>query len=108
MTRARLCIALGLAVAAGAATAQPQVAGQQKAQQVCAVCHGPQGVSSAPDAPHLAGQPAMYLITQLRHYRSGERKHEVMNVVAKTLSDQDIEAVAAWYAAFRIEAQPPR
>jgi cytochrome c553 len=108
VTGSRFAIALALAVAAGAAAAQPQPAGQQKAQQVCAVCHGPQGVSSAPDAPHLAGQPAMYLITQLRHYRSGERKHEVMNVVAKTLSDQDIEAVAAWYAAFRIEATPPR
>ena len=108
MTPARIGAALLLAAAALPAAAQPQVAGQLKAQQVCAVCHGPQGVSSAPDAPNLAGQPAMYLNSQRRHYRSGERRHEVMNVIAKTLSDQDIEAVAAWYAAFRIEAVAPR
>jgi cytochrome c553 len=104
----RFTALLGLAAVALPAAAQPQPAGQLKAQQICAVCHGPQGVSSAPDAPNLAGQPAMYLISQLRHYRSGERRHEVMNVVAKTLTDQDIEAVAAWYASFRIEAVAPR
>lgn len=97
-----------IAAAAASAVAQPQVAGQQKAQAVCAVCHGPQGLSTAPDAPNLAGQPAMYLITQLRHYRSGERKHEVMGVIAKTLSDSDIEAVAAWYSSIKLEAVVPK
>ncbi len=104
----RAVVAGCIAAAALPAAAQPQQPGQQKAQQVCAVCHGPQGVSSAPDAPHLAGQPAMYLIAQLRHYRSGERKHEVMGVIAKTLSDQDIEAVAAWYSSIQIEAKVPK
>lgn len=102
-------VAAGLfAAAVLPAAAQPQQAGQQKAQAVCAVCHGPQGLSTAPDAPHLAGQPAMYLITQLRHYRSGERKHEVMGVIAKSLSDSDIEAVASWYSSIKLEAVVPR
>lgn len=60
-----------------------------------------------PETPHLAGQPANYLAAQLRAYRSGARKHEVMNVVAKPLSDAELEALAAWYASFLIEVKDP-
>jgi len=80
--------------------------GRAKAQ-ACAVCHGPLGVSSAPDAPHLAGQPRIYLSAQLRAYRDGSRRHEVMAVIAKPLSDDDIDNLAAWYSSVRIDAQAP-
>jgi cytochrome c553 len=65
------------------------------------------GLSSAPDAPHLAGQPAMYVAAQLRAYRSGARKHEVMAVMAKPLTDDDIANLAAWFASIKIEASAP-
>ena len=71
------------------------------------VCHGPVGISMAPDAPNLAGQPALYVTAQLKAYRAGERRHEVMAVIAKMLSDDDIENLAAWYASIRVEAQAP-
>ena len=87
------------------AAADPQ-AGRAKAA-ACAVCHGQTGISTVPDAPHLAGQPALYLEEQLRSYRSGKRRHEVMNVVAKPLSDADIADLAAWFASIRIEATAP-
>ena len=90
---------------AAAAAADPQ-AGRAKAA-ACAVCHGQTGLSSVPNAPHLAGQPALYVEEQLRNYRSGKRRHEVMNVVARPLSDADIDDLAAWYASIRIEATPP-
>ena len=80
--------------------------GRQKAQ-ACAVCHGPQGLSVTPDAPNLAGQPALYTAAQLRAYRSGARKHEVMAVMAKQLTDADISNLAAWFASIRVEAQLP-
>lgn len=69
----------------------------------CAVCHGPQGLSVLPTAPNLAGQPEDYLAQQLRAYRSGRRNHEIMSLIAKPLSDDDITALAAYYAGFRIE-----
>jgi cytochrome c553 len=72
------------------------------------VCHGVLGVSTAPDAPHLAGQPAIYVAAQLQAYRSGARKHEVMAVMARMLSDDDISNLAAWYASLQIEVQAPR
>jgi cytochrome c553 len=105
-TRTALALlgALSLLPPAGAADAS---AGRAKAQP-CAVCHGPLGISVTPDAPHLAGQPAVYLRAQLLAYRSGARKHEVMAVIAKPLTDDDIDALAAWFASITVAAQPPR
>lgn len=101
---------LALALLGGLSSAHAQTGdvaqGRAKAQ-ACAVCHGPLGVATAPDAPHLAGQSAIYVATQLKAYRSGERRHAVMAVMAKPLSDADIDNLAAWFAAIRIEATPP-
>lgn len=81
--------------------------GREKARP-CAVCHGPLGIGNMPDAPHLAGQPRIYLIEQLRNFRSGKRVHQVMNVIAKPLSDADIEEIAQWYSTIVVEAREPR
>ena len=86
---------------AGAATAADVNAGKTKSA-VCAVCHGVQGLSTLPNAPNLAGQPQIYLAEQLKNYRSGKRAHEVMSVIAKPLSDQEIEDLSAWYASLQI------
>ena len=102
-----LALGLAAAITAPAAHANDASAGRQKAQ-ACAVCHGLNGLSAQPDAPNLAGQPALYLRAQLRAYRSGERRHEVMAVMAKPLSDEDIANLAAWFSSIRIEAHLPR
>lgn len=88
-----------------AGAGDPQ-AGRAKAA-ACTVCHGPAGISVLPNAPHLAGQPAVYIEEQLRNFRSGKRRSEVMNVVAKPLGDADIADLAAWFAAIKLEATPP-
>ena len=81
-------------------------AGRAKAQ-ACAVCHGPLGQATAPDAPHLSGQNPAYTEAALKAYRSGARRHEVMAVMAKPLSDQDIADLAAWYASIKVEVSAP-
>jgi cytochrome c553 len=96
-----------MALSAEGAAAADAAAGKALAR-TCAVCHGAIGVSVAPDAPNLAAQPAMYLSTQLRAFRSGERRHEVMNVIAKPLSDDDIDNLAAWFSSVRIDAHAPQ
>ncbi len=98
-----LLISLALA---GPVVAQDAAAGRAKAAS-CAVCHGPMGLSVAPNTPSLAGQPDQYVATQLRAYRSGARKHEVMAVIAKPLTDEDIQNLAAWFASIRVEATAP-
>ena len=90
-----------LALMAASAQARDPVAGKAKAG-LRATCHGPLGMSQLPNAPHLAGQPAIYTAEQLRAYRSGKRANEVMAVIAKPLTDQDIEDLAAWYASITV------
>lgn len=84
------------------AHASDLVTGKAKASVACAVCHGAQGLSMQPNVPHLAGQPEIYLIEQLRNYRSGKRQHEVMAVIAKSLTDEDMNNMARWYASLHL------
>jgi cytochrome c553 len=99
-----LSLACLLACVATASAAADRAAGKAKAA-ACAVCHGPLGLSMLPNAPHLAGQPEIYLAEQLRAYRSGKRAHEVMSVIAKPLSDGDIEDLAAWYGGMKLDVR---
>ena len=102
--RAALAAALALALACvTGAHAQDAAAGKTKAA-ACAMCHGPQGIAVAPDTPNLAGQPASYLAEQLKAYRGGTRKHEIMSLMAKPLSDADIANLAAWFSSVKVEA----
>ena len=103
----RLPLALAATLLSTLGHAADIEAGRARAQQACAVCHGQAGLAAAPDAPNLAGQPAFYVASQLRAYRNGSRKHEVMAVISKTLSDDDINNLAAWFAAIKVEAHPP-
>ncbi len=82
-------------------------AGRAKADVACALCHGASGLSSLPNAPHLAGQPAIYVVEQLRNYRSGKRQNEVMNVIAKNLSDAEISHLGAWFSAIKVSVETP-
>ncbi len=50
-------------------------------------------------APHIGGEPETYIASQLHAFREGTRTHEMMSVVAKSLSDQQIADLAAWYSA---------
>lgn len=82
-------------------------AGRRKALQ-CQTCHGLDGLSKLPEAPHLAGQPERYLVKSLEDYRRGTRSDEMMTIVVRELSDQDIADLAAYYAAIEISTKPPQ
>ena len=75
----------------------------EKAAQSCLMCPGENGLSKMPGTPSLAGQPEIYLASQLKQFRDGKRHNEVMNVIAKPLSDEDIDNISAWFAQFEIE-----
>ncbi len=70
----------------------------QMAKNLCAGCHGPQGVSTNELWPNLAGQKAGYTAAQLRAYRDGTRTDPNMNGLSMTLTDELIEDLAAYYA----------
>lgn len=102
--RKLIVAALPLALCAPAAAGDPE-AGRSKAK-ACVLCHGPMGLATNPGAPHLAGQPRVYLAEELKNYRSGKRQDPVMSVIAKPLTDSEIEDLAAWYASIEIELKP--
>ena len=70
---------------------------------MCQACHGLDGLSKVPDAPNIAGQLEPYLVAQLQTFKSGARKSDSMSVVASSLSDQDIEDLAAYFSAIEIQ-----
>ena len=96
----RALLILGALAFAGAVQAAGNAeAGKTKAAQVCAACHGPEGNKpTAPENPVLAGQHQDYLVKALKDYKSGKRNNPIMKGFAATLSSQDIENLAAWFA----------
>ena len=74
-------------------------AGQAKAKQVCAACHGENGDKPLqPEYPILAGQHVDYLAKALKDYKSGARKNAIMGAMAQPLTAKDISDVTAWFA----------
>lgn len=97
-----LTIAAALAIALGSASAHSKgnaESGKAKAAQICAACHGPDGNKpTGPDFPILAGQHVDYLKKTLSDYKSGKRSNPIMKGFAATLSSQDMDDLAAWFA----------
>jgi cytochrome c553 len=97
--RRLLFAAAALALAGNLQAAGNAAAGKAKAATVCAACHGPEGNKpAAPENPVLAGQHADYLVKALKDYKTGKRNNAIMKGFAATLSNQDIEDLAAWFA----------
>jgi cytochrome c553 len=65
---------------------------------LCAACHGQEGVAVAPMYPSLAGQHEDYLVRALDEYKRGGRKNPVMIGLVGNLKDEDIAAIARYYA----------
>ena len=101
MTRLQL---IGVAVAtaffvASSAHAEGDKAAGLKLIYTCAGCHGVPGYTNAyPQypVPKIAGQNAQYIVNALHGYQSGDRKHPTMGAQAESLSDTDIQNIAAY------------
>lgn len=94
----------GLAWAAAHAEGNIQ-AGQAKAASVCVACHGLDGNSVNPEWPSIAGQHAQYIVKQVKAFRAGQRNNPLMSPIAMTLTEQEVEDVAAYYATQKPKGQ---
>ncbi len=103
---AALALLLAAAPLAGAVAAGAPAA-PAKVKTLCQTCHGLDGVALVPGAANLSGQQREYLRSQLLAFRSGKRQDPQMGVVAKTLSDEEIDAVADWYSSIRVTVAKP-
>ncbi|MFL6656925.1 MAG: c-type cytochrome [Massilia sp.] len=78
------------------------VGDETKQLQACANCHGPGGRGEAPAYPYLAGQHASYFTAAMGEWTSGQRNTDgsgQMPSIAKRLSDEEVAALAAYFAA---------
>jgi cytochrome c553 len=98
----QFAIGLSLLVSIPAFAIGDADAGQAKAA-VCAACHGADGNSSVPNWPKLAGQHAAYLQRQLGLIKGGERPVPEMAGIVPSLSEQDMEDLAAYFASQTIK-----
>ncbi|MBW4048722.1 MAG: cytochrome c [Proteobacteria bacterium] len=101
MTRLQLMsVALTTALFATASVhAEGDKAAGRKLVYTCAGCHGVPGYSNAyPQypVPKIAGQNEQYIINALHGYQAGDRKHPTMDAQAQSLSDTDIQNIAAY------------
>ena len=85
-----------LLFAGGNALAQGGQSIEEKAK-LCATCHGEQGVPINKETPVIWGQNEGYLYLQLRDFKSGSRKNELMNPIAAQLEQEDLLALAAYF-----------
>lgn len=85
---------------AGQAAAQSPAPEQLEALVAqCAPCHGVDGHARDVEVPHLAGQHDRYLWNQMIAFRRGTRRHEDMRYMSRSLSEAEIAAIVAYYAA---------
>ena len=98
--RLRLLTSLGLMAVSTLALADGTVEAGTAKSQVCQACHGTDGNGTGDGQyPRIAGQYADYLAKALHDYRSGKRVNVIMAGFAGTLTDEDIDDLAVFYAA---------
>jgi len=64
----------------------------------CASCHGEKGASTEPEFPILAGQHFYYLYVQLKDFKSGSRKNEVMGPLVADLGKSQMKLLAKYFS----------
>ncbi|MGY4283198.1 cytochrome c553 [Bradyrhizobium sp. LM2.7] len=88
-----------------AASAADVAAGKAKAE-ICAGCHGDNGISQMENIPSLAGQPDQYLQWQLVFFRAGSRKNEQMQPIVEQINNEDIRNLGAYFASLTPPKSP--
>jgi len=111
--RSRAALIVSAAVLAGATNAQTSAPPPKAA--ACAACHGPDGNSTQPLMPILAGQTSRYLYLQLKDFQEGRRSNELMSPMAAGLTRDEMHALSDWFAqqkpkptGFRVDPEKAR
>lgn len=85
------------------AAAGDAAAGQGKSA-ICAACHGPDGNSTVPQWPKIAGQHPMYLARQFKLIQAGARPVPEMAGIVAGINEQDAADIVAWFASQQMSA----
>lgn len=103
---------LSLLLVGGSLQAQEQAPDLAKAKQIaetiCVACHAADGNSQLSANPKIAGQIKEYLAKQLTEFKSGARQDPAMSAMAALVADEDIAAVAQYYASQTLQPEPTK
>ena len=86
------------AILAGVLAAGARAATYDEKLATCLACHGEKGISETSEVPSLAGMPANFTLIQLFLFRQGTRKVEIMNDIAKDLTDDDLRKFGDYFS----------
>ncbi len=92
-TPAKILLLLALTLSTNVFASSPQ-----EKSVVCEACHGKEGISVINIYPNLAKQNSQYIEKQLKAFRDGQRVDPIMSPMAKSLTDDDINVLAAYYS----------
>lgn len=66
--------------------------------ELCVGCHGEKGASTDPQYPILAGQHFYYLYVQMKDFKSGARKNEIMSPLSLNLEKAEMQTIAKYFS----------
>jgi len=91
-------VAIACLTLAGASARAADVAAGKTKAEICAGCHGENGISQMDNIPSLAGQPDQFIQWQLVYFRAGSRKNEQMQPIVQEITNEDIRNLGAYFA----------
>ena len=91
-------LALGLLATQAQAVKKGDPMRGQELSATCVACHGPDGNSPVPEFPRIAGQYADYMVQAMKAYKTGERNNPIMAGIVASLSERDMEDLAAFFS----------
>jgi cytochrome c553 len=111
MTLKRMLIALlvaagaiaSMAATAATAVAVSTISASARLAATCAACHGANGDTHGTTLPRLAGQPQQALSASLHAFKTGQRASTIMTQIAKGYTDEQLDLLAAYFAAQKPE-----
>lgn len=77
------------------------MAGEKLVNNLCSQCHGDKIIPFVQSYPNIKGQKSSYILKQLRDFKSDARQDLYMQSVVKSLSDHDLQDVAAFYSTLK-------
>jgi len=101
-------VAIACLTLAGASARAADVAAGKTKAEICAGCHGENGISQMDNIPSLAGQPDQFIQWQLVYFRAGSRKNEQMQPIVGDISNEDIRNLGAYFASLTPPKAPER
>lgn len=99
MRMARIALALSILLSPTAfAAEEDEFASVRDTIQACSACHGELGAKPLPQNPTIAGQEYYYLYTQLKDFKSGLRKNEIMKPIVEPLQPEELKLIAKFFS----------